>query len=154
MATRNREKKPDFEIARKIYRASCPRHVLCLEANMSEKQKRAVFRISKKLCRAGNDLTAILKKNYEQLYRTREYRRLLREYHAVSEKLQNVNKGTPLYKERETELKHISAKLCEDRNITHARRNKHLIKGLVNALTDGKNIILRNIRQIRNSDTA
>lgn len=113
MATRNREKKPDFEIARKIYRASCPRHVLCLEANMSEKQKRAVFRISKKLCRAGNDLTAILKKNYEQLYRTREYRRLLREYHAVSEKLQNVNKGTPLYKERETELKHISAKLKE-----------------------------------------
>ena len=50
------------------------RHVLVLEADVDERDRRKLIHISNIIRIAGNELTAIMKKNYEQLTRTKKYR--------------------------------------------------------------------------------
>ena len=50
--------------------------------------------------------------------------------------------------------KHISAKLCEDSNITHTCRNEYLFISLADALTDNLYIVCGLVRLIRNAHTA
>lgn len=56
------------------------RHVLVLEADMNEHDRRKLIHISNLIRIAGNELTAIMKKNYEQLIRTKKYRFLQKSY--------------------------------------------------------------------------
>ena len=57
-----------------FHRAS-DRHVLVIEACMSEEDKRRVFNISDRLRLAGNELTALMRNNIIQLQRTKKYRK-------------------------------------------------------------------------------
>lgn len=52
------------------------RHVLVLEADISECDKRELLHMSNIIRIAGNELIAVMKKQYEQLLRTKRYRRL------------------------------------------------------------------------------
>lgn len=56
------------------------RHVLVLEADINEHDRRKLIHISNLIRIAGNELTAIMKKNYEQLVRTKKYRFLQKSY--------------------------------------------------------------------------
>ena len=56
------------------------RHVLVIEADMSENNKRRIFNISNRLRLAGNDLTALMRNNLIQLLRTKKYRKLRKLY--------------------------------------------------------------------------
>ena len=56
------------------------RHVLVIEACMDEDDKRRVFNISNLLRLAGNELTALMRKNISQLLRTKKYRKLRKLY--------------------------------------------------------------------------
>lgn len=56
------------------------RHVLVIEADMSEDNKRRVFNISNRLRLAGNELTALMRNNLIQLLRTKKYRKLRKLY--------------------------------------------------------------------------
>ncbi|MEE0991531.1 MAG: hypothetical protein UH542_00935 [Bacteroidales bacterium] len=58
------------------YRKLSDRHVLRVEANLSHQDKCKIFHYADKLRKAGNELTAIMKNNYEQLIRTKQYRKL------------------------------------------------------------------------------
>ena len=67
------EKIPDL----KQFRKESNRHVLVLEAQVSEQDKYKLIHLSNNVLRtAGNDLTGVMKKNYDQLVRTKRYRHL------------------------------------------------------------------------------
>ena len=59
------------------------RHVLVIEACMGEDDKRRVFNNSNRLRLAGNELTALMRKNISQLLRTKKYRKLRKLYGAA-----------------------------------------------------------------------
>ena len=67
------EKIPDL----KQFRKESNRHVLVLEAQVSEQDKYKLIHLSNNVLRtAGNDLTGVMKKNYDQLVHTKKYRHL------------------------------------------------------------------------------
>lgn len=70
----NTEVKPEADL--KQFHKATDRHVLVLEADISECDKRKLLHMSNIIRVAGNELIAVMKKNYEQLMRTKRYRRL------------------------------------------------------------------------------
>ena len=57
----------------KAFRKESSRHVLVIEADMAEDDRRNVFSISNRLRLAGNELIAIMRNSIEQLLRTKRY---------------------------------------------------------------------------------
>ena len=66
----------DYTQALKNYHKKSNRHVLVLEADVSEEQRRMILHTSNLIRIAGNCLIAVMKRNYEQLIRTKRYRNL------------------------------------------------------------------------------
>ena len=66
--------KPEADL--KQFHKATDRHVLVLEADISECDKRKLLHMSNIIRVAGNELIAVMKKQYEQLLRTKRYRRL------------------------------------------------------------------------------
>jgi hypothetical protein len=64
----------------KAYRKLSDRHVLVLETTLTQEEKCKVYHYADLERKAGNELVAIMKKNYEQLLRTKKYRKLLALY--------------------------------------------------------------------------
>ena len=64
------------------------RHVLVLEADIGECNKRELLHMSNIIRIAGNELIAVMKKQYEQLLRTKRYRRL-QDMYAKAKKADN-----------------------------------------------------------------
>ena len=62
-------------ILRQFHKAS-DRHVLVVETDLSEPDVLRVFAASDRLRKAGNELVAIMRRNYHQLIRTKRYRKL------------------------------------------------------------------------------
>lgn len=60
----------------KAYHKLSDRHVLVLEANLSHQDKCKMFHYANLERKASNELVSIMKKNYEQLIRTKKYRKL------------------------------------------------------------------------------
>ena len=77
----------------KLFRKKSSRHVLVIEADMAEDDKRNVFSISNRLRLAGNELIAIMRDNMEQLVRTKRYRKLKALYGRVCENNDNALKS-------------------------------------------------------------
>ncbi len=62
------------------------RHVLVIETDTPNQAKYRIFHDSELLRKAGNELTAIMRNNYKQLLRTKEYGKLKNLYGKYSEK--------------------------------------------------------------------
>ena len=60
----------------KAYHKKSDRHVLVLEADVSHQDKCKIFHYADLERKAGNELVAVMKNNYEQLTRTKRYRKL------------------------------------------------------------------------------
>ena len=65
-----------YKQALKNYHKESNRHVLVLEADATEEQKRMILHTSNLIRIAGNCLATVMKRNYEQLVRTKRYRNL------------------------------------------------------------------------------
>ena len=76
-----------------MLRNKSSRHVLVIEADMAEDDKRNVFSISNRLRLAGNELIAIMRDNMEQLVRTKRYRKIKALYGKASENNDNALKS-------------------------------------------------------------
>lgn len=59
-----------YKQALKNYHKESNRHVLVLEADVTEEQKRMILHTSNLIRIAGNRLATVMKRNYEQLVRT------------------------------------------------------------------------------------
>ena len=77
----------------KAFRKRIERHVLVIEADMSEDEKRRIFNIADRLRLAGNELTALMRNNITQLLRTKRYRKLKALYGKASENCDNALKS-------------------------------------------------------------
>ena len=53
------------------------RHILAVETDMSSSDMQKVVKLSNKIRKAGNELVGLMRKNYDQLMRTKRYRKLL-----------------------------------------------------------------------------
>lgn len=95
--------KTEYTKTRKAYRSAIGRHVLVIEADMTEDQKRKAFAIADQLRIAGNEATAWLRKRYSQLARTKKHKKLKRLYGKVSDEL----KDDPTNKELLAEKKRL-----------------------------------------------
>ena len=70
----------------KQYHKISDRHILVVESDMPYSDVLKVVTISNKIRKAGNELVALMRKNYEQLLRTKRYRKLLVLYGNTEDK--------------------------------------------------------------------
>ena len=62
------------------------RHILVVETYMSSSDIQKVVVLSDRIRKAGNELVDLMKKNYDQLMRTKKYRKLLKLYGSTADK--------------------------------------------------------------------
>lgn len=62
------------------------RHILIVETDMSSCDVQKVVALSDKIRKAGNELVGLMRKNYDQLMRTKRYRKLLKLYGRAEDK--------------------------------------------------------------------
>ena len=70
----------------KQYHKLSDRHVLVVETDMPYLDVLRVVALSDKIRKAGNELVGLMKKNYNQLMRTKKYRKLLKLYGITDDK--------------------------------------------------------------------
>ena len=54
------------------------RHILVVETDMPASDVQKVVILSDKIRKAGNELVGLMRKNYDQLMRTKKYRKLIK----------------------------------------------------------------------------
>ena len=62
------------------------RHILAAETDMSFDDIQKIVKLSDKIRKAGNELVGLMRKNYDQLMRTKRYRKLLKLYGSTKDK--------------------------------------------------------------------
>lgn len=72
------------------------RHILIAETDMSFSDIQKVIALSNRIRKAGNELVSLMKNNYEQLMRTKRYRKLLKLYGSAEDKNMRKNLATQL----------------------------------------------------------
>ena len=107
----NTEVKPEADL--KQFHKATDRHVLVLEADISECDKRKLLHMSNIIRVAGNELIAVMKKQYEQLLRTKRYRRL-RDMYVKAKKAEDKKQTSTIAAEM-TEMQksyHVTWEFC------------------------------------------
>ena len=62
------------------------RHILVVETDMSSSDIQKVVALSERIRKAGNELVGLMRKNYDQLMRTKKYRKLLKLYGSTEDR--------------------------------------------------------------------
>lgn len=70
----------------KQYHKLSDRHILVIETDMLYSDIQKVVALSDKIRKAGNELVGLIRKNYEQLIRTKKYRKLFKLYGSTEDK--------------------------------------------------------------------
>ena len=70
----------------KQYHKLSDRHILVVETDMPYSDIKQVVALSDKIRKAGNELVGLMRKNYDQLMRTKKYRKLLKLYGNTQDK--------------------------------------------------------------------
>ena len=73
------------KLLKKFHKLS-DRHILVAETDMSYPDVQKVVNFSGRIRKAGNELVGVMKKNYEQLMRTKKYRKMLQLYGSIEDK--------------------------------------------------------------------
>ena len=76
----------EYKKSLKQYRELSDRHILVAETDMPYSDVLKVVVLSDKIRKAGNELVGLMQKNYDQLMRTKRYRKLLHLYGNTKEK--------------------------------------------------------------------
>ena len=80
-------KEKEYNKLLKQYHKCSDRHILVVETDMSDSDIQKVVVLSHNIRKAGNELVALMKKKYEQLLRTKRYRKLLQLYGETEDKI-------------------------------------------------------------------
>lgn len=76
MAKRKKHQITEYEKCLREYHKASPRHVIVLETDLLEDEKRHLFHQADLLRQCGNELLGIMKRHLDQLLRTKKYRGL------------------------------------------------------------------------------
>ena len=106
-----RNKKTQFEENRGKYRKACDRHVVTFEADMDETMKRHAFAYADDLRVLGNECIAILNRRLDQLFRTKAYRKLQKDYGWHAEHMKDMDEESDEYKKLDAEKTKIGKKM-------------------------------------------
>lgn len=99
----------------KQYHSLSDRHILVAETDMSYPDALKVVAYSDRLRKAGNELAGLMRKNFNQLVRTKKYRKLLKLYGNTTDGKQHKQYGIQL------------REMQEDYNVTFAFCRKSMI---------------------------
>ena len=92
MAIRKKQEPDEYQKALRKFHKKSNRHVVVFEADISEDEKRRIFSDADHLRQCGNELLGIMKRNLEQLLRTKKYRALQKLYGKVSDPIHALEK--------------------------------------------------------------
>ena len=115
-AKKKRTKKEKSEFNKQIakHHKLTSRHVLVLEADMKDEEKRHVIHLAEKLRQAGNQVVRTMNKRLEQMERTKEYKDTKAAYGIVLDKLKKIEDQTSeRFKELTKEKQILGKKLQE-----------------------------------------
>ena len=107
MAKRKKHQITEYEKCLREYHKTSPRHVIVLEAALLEDEKRHLFHQADLLRQCGNELLGIMKRNLDQLLRTKKYRVLRKSYGKISKSIKNLQQIKKLSNVQKRQLKHL-----------------------------------------------
>lgn len=91
-----------YKKALKNFHKVSGRHVLAVEADMPYQDVQKVVALSDRIRKAGNELVALMRKNYAQLMRTKRYRKLLALYGGTENERKRKKLAAQLKKMQES----------------------------------------------------
>ena len=86
----------EYNKSLKQYRKCSDRHILVVETDLSSSDAQSMVALSDKIRKAGNELVGLMKNNYDQLMRTKRYRKLLALYGSTEDKTKRKNLANQL----------------------------------------------------------
>lgn len=120
----NTEKDDDKKIREK-YSKAAGRHVLVIEADMSEDDKRHVFNDADRLRMLSNHVLGIMLNNLTQLLRTKKYRALKKLYGEYKEKVKKYEDKKKGKKEKNEKLDYYREKMKNISSQMNEMREKY-----------------------------
>ena len=85
------DRQKQLDNARKKSRSLLPIHTLEVELRVNQKQKKLLVNTSEQMRQLSNVLIGTFKKNYEQMIRTKRYKKTMNEYFEITEKISKIN---------------------------------------------------------------
>lgn len=113
----DRQKKLDN--ARKKSRSLLPIHTLEVELRVNQEQKKLLINTSEQMRQLSNVLIGTFKKNYEQMIRTKRYKKAMNEYFEITEKISKINNKIDNANDKKLlrELKNFKKQLEDDKKL-------------------------------------
>ena len=105
MTKRKKHQITEYEKCLREYHKASPRHVIVLETDLTEDEKRHLFHQADLLRQCGNELLGIMKRHLDQLLRTKKYRDLRKSYGKISKSIKSLQQIKELSNVQKRHLK-------------------------------------------------
>ena len=105
--------------ARKKSRSLLPIHTLEVELRVNQEQKKLLIDTSEQMRQLSNVLIGTFKKNYEQMIRTKRYKKIVNKYFEITEKISKINNKIDNANDKKLlrELKNFKKQLEDDKKL-------------------------------------
>ena len=105
--------------ARKKSRSLLPIHTLEVELRVNQEQKKLLIDTSEQMRQLSNVLIGTFKKNYEQMIRTKRYKKTMNKYFEITEKISKINNKIDNANDKKLlkELKNFKKQLEDDKKL-------------------------------------
>ena len=110
MTARQKKELTEEQKALRQFHKKSARHVVVFEADLSENEKRQIFSDADDLRQCGNKLLGIMKRNLEQLLRTKRYRALQSLYGKIAEAIRTLEAKESRTDKQEQKLEQLKEK--------------------------------------------
>lgn len=110
MAVRQKKELTEEQKTLRQFHKKSARHVVVFEADLSENEKRQIFSDADDLRQCGNRLLEIMKRNHEQLLRTKRYSALQSLYGKIAEAIRTLEAKESRTDEQEQKLEQLKEK--------------------------------------------
>ena len=127
MAIRKKQEPSEYQKTLRKFHKKSNRHVVVFEADISEDEKRRIFSDADQLRQCGNELLGIMKRNLEQLLRTKRYRALQKLYGKVSDPIHTLEKKEVLSDEETQKLNQLKKERAEITNSMNQLRESYQV---------------------------
>ena len=113
------DRQKQLDNARKKSRSLLPIHTLEVELRVNQEQKKLLIDTSEQMRQLSNVLIGTFKKNYEQMIRTKRYKKTMNKYFEITEKISKINNKIDNTDDKKLlkELKNSKKQLEDDKKL-------------------------------------
>ena len=113
------DRQKQLDNARKKSRSLLPIHTLEVELRVNQEQKKLLIDTSEQMRQLSNVLIGTFKKNYEQMIRTKRYKKTMNKYFEITEKISKINNKIDNTDDKKLlrELKNLKKQLEDDKKL-------------------------------------